>query len=135
MSTKSGRMCLFAAGVVMFFGCSTLLFSTTIDYSRTIKDWPVMKTTVTKVTQQEAERHCRATEKSACSTTGASPFIRSCYVWDFDKKRDFIWYSTEEDLAHEQAHHRGHPHTGETADTGMQCSLDLWRKNHGGRNP
>jgi hypothetical protein len=88
-----------------------------------------MQTTVTKVSRAEASEKCRATQDNRCSSTRGIGAISSCYQWNFNVKRDWIWYGDEKDLEHEWAHHRGHPHTGEGENPSMQCYLNEWRSN------
>lgn len=118
-----GMVLIVVAGILS--GCVT--GESLVDYSRRIEGWPDMQTTITKVTATEASALCRSDEGGRCSTTAELLNITSCYIWDFAANKDYILYSLDEDLEHEGAHHRGHPHIGETADTGMQCSLDAWR--------
>lgn len=100
---------------------------TQIDYSRVVEGWPEMELIETKVSRAEASERCRKTQADVCSGTSGVIFITSCYQWNFDQKKAWIWYSRDSDLEHERAHHRGHPHVGEGENSVMACYLKEWK--------
>lgn len=100
---------------------------TQIDYSRVVEGWPQMELVETKVSIAEATERCRKRQRDACSDISRLGIITSCYTWDFDQKKAWIWYSSDSDLEHERAHHRGHPHVGEGENSVMACYLKEWK--------
>lgn len=105
---------------VLFLVPMIVPMSTQIDYSTVIEGWPQLELTETKVTIEEIRKRCYRGPTAMV--------ITSCYEWNFGLGKAWIWYSRDEDLEHERAHHRGHPHVGDGENGAMFRSLKEWQK-------